>query len=166
MTPFDGSLAQAHIDEIIRAEALAVIAVDRSDRARAWRRARRIAIPPIRSRRAYFVALHELGHILGPNPALRLDQEVAAWGWALATARMEPTPACWAMIGRALGSYIARSVDRAGMRVPEAAHPIWALVPIDHAEVLAIEAGGATRRQAAVKVVEVVRERLRAGWTN
>ena len=166
MSRFDSSLAQAHIDEIIRAEALTVVAVDRSDRARAWRRDRQIAIPPIRSRRTYFVALHELGHSLGPNPSLRLDQEVAAWQWVLTSARMEPTSACWSMIGRALGSYIARAVDRAGMRVPEPSHPIWALVPVDHEEVLAIEARGPTRRHAALMVVDLVRQRLRAGWTN
>jgi hypothetical protein len=160
------SVAEAahHIREITTREKLDVILV-RPDRARAWRGARRLAIPEIRSARSYFVALHELGHILGPNPALRLDQEVSAWRWALSEARQEPTPACWAMVGRALGSYIARAVDRAGMRVPEEAHPIWTLVPVDHAEVLAFEAEGPTRRRAALAVIALVRQRLReATW--
>jgi len=86
----------------------------------AYRRARRITVPPIRGRMSYLVALHELGHVVGPNPRLRLEQEVAAWQWALAHTIVEPTPANYRSIARALGSYRLRAERRRGMRTPPA----------------------------------------------
>ena len=99
--------------------------------------------------------------MLGKNPARRLDQEVAAWHWALEVSRWEPTAACWAMIGRALGSYVARSVARQNMAVPGDDHPIWSLVPIDPDEVAAINASEPDSRKAAWLVWCLVRERVR-----
>jgi hypothetical protein len=84
----------------------------------AYRRRRRITVPPIRGRMSYLVALHELGHVLGPNPRLRLEQEVAAWQWALAHAIVEPTPANYRSILRALESYRRRAERRRRMRTP------------------------------------------------
>lgn len=75
----------------------------------AYRRERRITTPPVRGRATYFTALHELGHVLGPNPRRRLDQEVAAWRWALEHALEPPTPAVAAGIARCLRSYRARA---------------------------------------------------------
>lgn len=86
----------------------------------AYRRLRRITVPPIRGRMSYLVALHELGHVLGPNPRLRLEQEVAAWQWALAHAIVEPTPANYRSILRALESYRRRAERRRRMRTPAA----------------------------------------------
>jgi hypothetical protein len=156
----------AHIAVLVSDADLRVVVAPRSDRARASRRARVVMLPEVRSLRSYLVCLHEIGHVLGPNPLRRLDQEVAAWHWALANTRWEPTPACWAMIGRALGSYVARSVARRNMEVPPSDHPIWPLVPIDHAEVVAIEADASDARSAAWRVWCLVRERVRdGGWS-
>lgn len=120
-----------------------------------------MAIPEIRSLRSYLVALHEIGHVIGPNPRLRLDQEVAAWDWALAHSRFEPTDACWRMIGRALGSYVARAVRRPGMRLPEPGHRIWQFVPIDHHEVGGITERTGDRAAAALEVWRIVQARSR-----
>lgn len=75
----------------------------------AYRKERRVTIPEVRGRSSYFVALHELGHVVGPNPRRRLDQEVAAWRWALDHALDDPTPAVARMIGRCLRSYRSRA---------------------------------------------------------
>ncbi len=76
----------------------------------AYRRRRLITIPPVRGRTSYFVALHELGHIIiQPEPKRRLDQEVAAWRWALEHALEPPTPAVARGIVRSLRSYRRRA---------------------------------------------------------
>lgn len=158
---FDRLEASAHVALLAEDGGLRIESVDRGARARAWRRTRTVALPEIRSLRSYLVCLHELGHVLGPSPRLRLDSEVAAWDWALAHARWEPTPAAWGTIGRALGSYVARSVQRRDMRIPGPDHPVWRLVPVDHMEVEAIAAAVGDRRAAAWTVWTLVRERVR-----
>ena len=158
---FDRAAAHAHVLALADAAGVQRTDVARSGRARATRRTRAVAIPEIRSLRSYLVALHELGHVIGANPRLRLDQEVAAWNWALAHTRFEPTDACWRMIGRALGSYVARAVRRPGMRVPEPGHPIWPFVPIDHGEVVALAKRTDNRLEAALDVWRLVQERSR-----
>ena len=86
----------------------------------AYRRLRRVTVPPIRGRMSCLVALHELGHVAGPNPRLRLEQEVAAWQWALAHTIVEPTQANYRSVARALDSYRLRAGRRRGMRTPPA----------------------------------------------
>lgn len=81
---------------------------------RASRRGRWIHVPPIRSQRGYFTALHELGHVLGPQPRTRLAKEAAAWQWALAHAIEEPTEGTLRMIARCLDSYQAWAERRGG----------------------------------------------------
>lgn len=81
-------------------------------RGRAWRRDRRVVLPPVRGEMSYLLALHEIGHIIGENPRLKLDQEVAAWEWALAHYDREPTHACWRGISNRLLSYWGYSERR------------------------------------------------------
>ena len=84
---------------------------------RANRRRRRVKIPAIRGQVSYLVALHELGHIaVKPEPVLRLDQEVAAWEWALANTLDEPTLATWRSILRCLESYEERAERWSSMK--------------------------------------------------
>jgi hypothetical protein len=158
---FSRGAAAEHVAALVHEGELRVVTTPRSDRARASRRAKIVALPEVRSLRSYLVCLHEIGHVLGPNPPKRLDQEVAAWHWALVHSRWEPTPACWAMIGRALGSYVARAVARRNMAVPSEAHPIWPLVPVDRREVIEIEDTSPDPRRAAWLVWCLVRERVR-----
>src|SRR5262245_55175083 len=87
--------------------------------ARASRRKRRIKIKPIRGQVTYLVALHEMGHVVGPNPSLRLSQEVEAWKWALDHSVVEPTPASYRSIHRSLVSYSRRQERWASMKRPE-----------------------------------------------
>ncbi len=89
-------------------------------RGRAARRARRITVSAVRGRATYLVALHELGHVLGPNPRRRLEQEVAAWEWALSQTIVEPTTANYRKILRALESYRLRAARRKDMVTPPA----------------------------------------------
>ena len=65
---------------------------------------------------AYYVALHEMGHILqhkGPRGWRRhrrtpvLWEEADAWQWALDNAIEPPTPEIWAAIAEMMGTYAA-----------------------------------------------------------
>jgi hypothetical protein len=58
---------------------------------------------------AYLVALHELGHHADPcwTKGLRLDREVYAWRWAIATSLIPFFAPEWTFIRDALRSYAA-----------------------------------------------------------
>lgn len=88
-------------------------------RGMAYRHKRFITIPPIKGQVTYFVALHELGHIIGPNPSRVLDKERAAWEWALANTIVEPSPATLRSIQRYVCSHLYRAQRRRGMVVPD-----------------------------------------------
>jgi len=66
----------------------------------AWPASRHMRCPRIKSRVNYFVALHELGHLVLGTP-----DEKDAWGWAIDTARVRPTQAVKAAIRRGLRSH-------------------------------------------------------------
>lgn len=79
-----------------------------------------VRLPEIRGQMTYFVALHELGHILSPdNRYMRtLESEVDAWQWALSNAEEDPTVATLRGIRRRLASYIAKAMRTERMVLP------------------------------------------------
>jgi hypothetical protein len=92
-----------------------------------------IRVPPVRGQVTYFVALHEIGHLIGPGRSgTRLEKEAAAWRFALQVAIIEPTDACRRRIGRRLRSYVvwaeARQHRRRPPVLPPAGSPFWALL--------------------------------------
>jgi hypothetical protein len=106
---------EAHVHELAAAHGVEVVYQGRGI---GYRRSRRVTVPPIRGRTTYLTALHELGHVLGPNPRLRLEQEVAAWEWALDCAIVSPTRANYLSVLRSLESYRQRAQRRRGMVTP------------------------------------------------
>jgi hypothetical protein len=96
------------------------VEISMTRRARAFRaspsrgRRAKIVVAPIRGQVSYFVALHELGHLLSPgNRSLRqLEREADAWRFALAHSRVEPTPATARSLSRSLQSYLLRAERR------------------------------------------------------
>ncbi len=97
------------------------------------RRTVAIRVPPVRGQVTYFVALHEIGHLIGPGRSgTRLEKEAAAWRFALDAALVEPTDACRRRIGKRLRSYVTWAEARQYRRrppvlpVPEA--PFWSLL--------------------------------------
>lgn len=79
---------QRHIDQLCKKYNIKVEWRENT-RARAWRKSRQMRLCPIRSGITYAVALHELGHIHGPQTGARLNRETQAWIWAKETA------ICW-----------------------------------------------------------------------
>src|SRR5438874_13389274 len=84
-------------------------------------RARRslIRIPAVRGQVSYFIALHEIGHLVGPGRSgTRLEKEAAAWRWALANAAVEPTESARRSMGKRLRSYVRWAELRQHRRRP------------------------------------------------
>ncbi len=97
------------------------------------RRTQAIRIPPVRGQVTYFVALHEIGHLIGPGRSgTRLEKEAAAWRFALREARVEPTDACRRRLGRRLRSYVTWAELRQHRRRPPVLPPpestFWSLL--------------------------------------
>jgi CRISPR/Cas system-associated endonuclease Cas3-HD len=118
----------AHIARICKIEDIAV--ESHSSGGRAYRQSRRIKIRQVKTAITYAVALHEIGHILGPRQTgknTRLDKEVGAWEWAEQHA-LEWTEAMSAKRAKCLQSYLAKAARSPHMKRPTAEHPIFAMV--------------------------------------
>lgn len=119
---------------LCREHGIEVAGSSRRGRAIRWRGGRiQISIPEIRGQVSYFVALHEIGHLVGPGrSAPRLESEANAWLWALENAAIEPTAATRRAISRRLDGYLQwarhRSHRRTPPRIPPREHPFWDLV--------------------------------------
>jgi hypothetical protein len=92
---------------------------------------RAIWIRPVTGMVSYYVALHEIGHLIGRGRAApKLEQEANAWDWAIANAGFPPTPGVRRGIERRLRSYLrrhARMALRRRVRWPEPSHVFWTL---------------------------------------
>jgi hypothetical protein len=75
---------------------------------------REIWVPRIRNSKAYWIALHEIGHCvsyaqmtLQEFDALHpVDSELAAWAWALGTTKEFPSEQTKRYIGRSFNTYL------------------------------------------------------------
>ena len=85
---------EAHVADLCREYEIGLAGASARGRAIRWRGGRReISVPPIRGQVSYFIALHEIGHLVGPGrSAPRLESEANAWLWALDHSVVEPTP--------------------------------------------------------------------------
>lgn len=94
---------------------------------RAFKKSRRINIRPIKSSITYAVALHEIGHILGPDQSkTRLEKEAGAWLWAKANATEWTEPMQKKMV-QCLKSYARWSERHMTMKAPPKDHAFWTL---------------------------------------
>ena len=106
-------------------------------RAIRWRGGRiAISIPPIRGQVSYFIALHEIGHLVGRGrSAPRLEAEANAWVWALQHSAVEPTAATRRSIVRRPEGYLSRGakppVPPLPPRIPERDHVFWRLLAME-----------------------------------
>jgi hypothetical protein len=129
-----------HIDDLCRGYGITRVggrgrAVVITVRHRDGRRERRleIRIPPVRGQVSYFVALHEIGHLVGHGRSgRRLESEAAAWRFALSSALVTPSDATRRRMGKRLRSYVIWAERRASRRrpphIPPAQDPFWALL--------------------------------------
>jgi hypothetical protein len=127
---------EAHVAELCEQHGIALAGASRRGRATRWRGGRlEISIPEIRGQVSYFIALHEIGHLVGRGrSAPRLESEANAWLWALDHAVVEPTPATLRSISRRLRGYLdwakSRQYRRVPPRIPPRGHPFWSLLEL------------------------------------
>jgi hypothetical protein len=115
-----------HVETICRDEGIRVLPHSRGGRAS--REHRIIAIRPVKSAITYAVALHELGHVLGPwQSQPRLHAEAGAWKWAKEVAHVW-TPVMEEKMSRSLHTYVLWAERRRGVKMPDEGHEFWALL--------------------------------------
>jgi hypothetical protein len=129
-------LMEAHIGELCREHGIELFGASSRGRAIRWRGGRlEISVPPIRGQVSYFIALHEIGHLVGRGrSAPRLESEANAWLWALDHSAVEPTPATLRSISRRLRGYLDwarnRQYRRVPPRIPPREHVFWSLLEL------------------------------------
>jgi hypothetical protein len=129
-------LMEAHVEDLCREHGIELAGASSRGRAIRWRGGRLgISIPPIRGQVSYFIALHEIGHLVGRGrSAPRLESEANAWLWALDHAVVEPTPATLRSISRRLRGYLDwarnRQYRRVPPRIPPREHAFWSLLEL------------------------------------
>jgi hypothetical protein len=129
-------LMEAHIEDLCRQHGIELVGSSARGRAIRWRGGRlEISIPPIRGQVSYFIALHEIGHLVGKGrSAPRLESEANAWLFALEHTVVEPTPATLRSISKRLRGYLEwarnRQHRRVPPRVPPRDHVFWQLLAL------------------------------------
>lgn len=124
---------EAHVEQLCREHGIELSGSSARGRAIRWRGGRlQISIPAIRGQVSYFIALHEIGHLVGRGrSAPRLEAEANAWLWALANAAVEPSDATLRSISKRLDGYLRwarnRQYRRVPPRIPEPGHAFWSL---------------------------------------
>jgi hypothetical protein len=130
------NLMEAHIEDLCREYGIELAGASSRGRAIRWRGGKlEISIPPIRGQVSYFIALHEIGHLVGRGrSAPRLEAEANAWLWALDHSIVEPTQATLRSISRRLRGYLDwarnRQYRRVPPRIPSREHPFWSLLEL------------------------------------
>jgi hypothetical protein len=111
---------ESHITQLCQDHEIELGPASARGRAIRWRGGRlQIAIPEIRGQVSYFIALHEIGHLVGKGrSAPRLEAEANAWVWALDHAALEPTDATLRSISKRLSGYLQWAQNRQHRRVP------------------------------------------------
>jgi hypothetical protein len=127
---------EAHVEQLCRENGIQLAGASSRGRAIRWRGGKlEISIPPIRGQVSYFIALHEIGHLVGRGrSAPRLESEANAWIFALENSVVKPTPATLRSISRRLHGYLAwarnRQYRRVPPRIPPRDHPFWSLLDL------------------------------------
>jgi hypothetical protein len=127
---------EAHVEQLCRENGIQLAGASSRGRAIRWRGGKlEISIPPIRGQVSYFIALHEIGHLVGRGrSAPRLESEANAWIFALENSVVKPTPATLRSISRRLRGYLAwarnRQYRRVPPRIPPRDHPFWSLLDL------------------------------------
>ena len=115
-----------HVKQLCKEHDIARVVVPGRGRARV--RKREIQHPPITlsDPMTYFVALHEVGHIMVGLSGTRLEREAACWRYALDVALIEPHFSIRQRICACLVRYLHRAKQN-GWEVPPPGSDYWKL---------------------------------------
>jgi hypothetical protein len=119
-----------HVDDICARAGIAIVSHARGGRS--WRKAGKIAIRMVKSDVTYAIALHEIGHVVGPQVRGRLNREVEAWQWAQRHALIW-SDAMSATMQRSLGSYVVWALrrqhrERGRPVIPPVDYVLWSMI--------------------------------------
>ena len=109
-----------HINSLLAEHSVSVDWRDRTN-ARSWRKSRRVRLERVRGASTYAIALHEIGHVVGPQSGRRLDKEAQAWRWAEQNA-LEWTDGMARLAARCVETYLRWCERRRGVWVPPQNH--------------------------------------------
>lgn len=127
----------AHVMSLAEEHDIEVYWVPTAEAAVARAKISQIGIPDVTNVDTYYLALHEIGHVVGRGRSKPiLEREANAWAYAIETAKWPPTEEVREMIKTYLGSYggyirvkkdgtIALGGHR---RRPDDGHPYWSLL--------------------------------------
>ena len=127
---------EGHVEDLCRQYGILLAGASARGRAIRWRGGKlEISVPPIKGQVSYFIALHEIGHLVGRGrSAPRLEAEANAWIFALENSVVEPTPATLRSISRRLSGYLEwdryRQYRRVPPRIPPNEHVFWRLLAL------------------------------------
>jgi len=109
-----------HIDALLVQYGITADWRERTE-ARSWRKTRRVRIKPVRGASTYAIALHEIGHVVGPQGGRRLEKEAQAWRWAEENA-VEWTDGMARLAARCIETYLRWCQRKRGAWVPPKSH--------------------------------------------
>lgn len=89
--------------------------------ARSWRKTRRVRLERVQGASTYAIALHEIGHVVGPQGGRRLEKEAQAWRWAQENA-IEWTEGMSRLAARCIETYLKWCERKRGAWVPPKNH--------------------------------------------
>lgn len=95
---------EEHIEILLSEHRITVDWRDRTN-ARAWRKTRKVRLERVRGASSYAIALHEIGHVVGPQRGRSIDKEAQAWRWAEQNA-IEWTEGMIRTAARSIASYL------------------------------------------------------------
>lgn len=104
-------IMEDHIEYLCKLHKLDKMFVSNIDAAEAWIEHRIVWIPVLNGPIAYYVALHEIGHIVTHGDIPRLEREARAWTWALETGKIGATKPVYRHIKKCIKRYSVLEPD-------------------------------------------------------
>lgn len=115
-----GMTYEEHIEVLLLHHEITVDWRERTN-ARSWRKIRKVRLEKVRGASSYAIALHEIGHVVGPQGGRRLEKEAQAWRWAQENA-IEWTEGMERLAARCIETYLVWCERKRGAWVPPKNH--------------------------------------------
>ena len=111
---------EEHINILLAEHEIIVDWRDKTN-ARSWRKIRKVRLERVCGASSYAIALHEIGHVVGPQGGRRLEKEAQAWRWAQENA-IEWTDGMERLAARCIETYLVWCERKRGAWIPPKNH--------------------------------------------
>jgi len=102
---------EEHIEYLCKLHQIDKMLVSNTEAAEAWIEHRIVWIPVLSGPMAYYVALHEIGHIVTFDAVPRLEREARAWTWALEIGKIGVTKPVYRFVKKCIKRYSVLEPD-------------------------------------------------------